>query len=212
MVLTSSDGAEKKILPCSLNETYTHPWLDLSFRILESLPKARLIQEFHLKDNEVQQQAIHLIVEQGKGKKEEWLSHGGVAHVEMEKEMVVVAFQPAQKTLPFSVKLIDFRKKEYPGTSVPSSFESDLEIQDAKRGLRLSKTISMNHPLTYRGYTLFQSSFAEGEVETTILSVRKDPGTPVVYTGFITVVVGILLLFYLRTNGSHREIGKINVR
>ena len=122
--------------------------------------------------------------------------------------MLVLAFQPATRPLPFSVKLIDFRKKEYPGTSVASAFESDLEITDASRGLRLSKTISMNHPLTYRGYTIFQASFIEGAVETTVLSVRKDSGTPPVYAGFITVVSGLLLMFYLRPNGSEKHRGK----
>jgi len=212
IVMTSPDGTERKVLPFSLNETYTHPWLDLSFRVLERVPNARLLQEFHLKDNDVQQQAIHVVVEQGKGRREEWIAHGNIAHVSMEKEMAVISYQPAQRKLPFPVKLVDFRKKEYPGTTVPSAFESDVEIDDAGKGIRLSKTLSMNHPFTYRGYTMFQGSFVEGPVETTVLAVRKDPGTPVVYTGFITVVVGVLLLFYLRTNGSHRETIKIHVR
>ena len=202
VVMTSADGAEKKVLPLTLNETYTHPWLQASFRILESLPAAKLVQEFQLKNNDIRQQVIHAAVERDGQKQEQWLVHGAAAHFSFADHRLVLAYRPATRPLPFSVKLIDFRKKEYPGTSIASAFESDLEIADSARGLRLSKTISMNHPLTYRGYTMFQASFSEGPVETTVLSVRKDLGTPVVYAGFITVVLGLLLMFYLRTNGS----------
>lgn len=206
VVMTSPDGSEQKLVPLTPNETYTHPWLDLSFRILEHLPKVRLVQEFYPKDNEVRQQAIHVVVGQEEARREGWISHGGVSHLEVGNEMVVLAYQPAKHELPFSVKLLDFRKKEYPGTSVPSAFESDVEIEDTRRGLHLSKTISMNHPLTYRGYTMFQASFFEGPVETTVLAVRNDPGTPFVYLGFVTVILGVSLMFYLKAPNRRKTL------
>jgi cytochrome c biogenesis protein ResB len=59
----------------------------------------------------------------------------------------------------------------------------------------LTRTISMNNPLKYRGYSLFQSSYIPGQVETTVLSVRNDPGTPLVYAGFLVVLFGVIALF-----------------
>ena len=205
VVMTSPDGEEKEIIPFTLNKTYEHPWEKVSMQILERLPAARISQEFRLKDNEVKRPAIHAIVEKGGLREEFWMAYGEVKQLLLGEEGFVIGYQRTQRPLPFSVTLKDFRKKEYPGTTVPSAFESDLEIRDDSRGLRLSKTISMNNPLTYRGYTMFQASFAMEPVETTVLAVRKDPGTPIVYTGFITIVLGMVLMFYFRTGNPKRS-------
>jgi cytochrome c biogenesis protein ResB len=64
------------------------------------------------------------------------------------------------------------------------------------------RKISMNNPLKYRGYSLFQSSYVPGDPETTILSVRNDPGTPLVYAGFLIVIAGVVSLFVLRAKAT----------
>lgn len=61
--------------------------------------------------------------------------------------------------LPFIILLEDFRVEHYPGGQ-PRSFESDLVIQDGEQ--RMAKTIAVNHPLNYRGYTIYQASFGDG--------------------------------------------------
>lgn len=61
--------------------------------------------------------------------------------------------------LPFIILLEDFRVEHYPGGQ-PKSFESDLVIQDGEH--RMAKTIAVNHPLNYRGYTIYQASFGDG--------------------------------------------------
>ncbi|MBI3324580.1 MAG: cytochrome c biogenesis protein ResB, partial [Candidatus Omnitrophica bacterium] len=101
--------------------------------------------------------------------------------------------------LPFAVKLLDFRKIDYPGTQMAAGFESDVQLTDPQRGVILMRKISMNNPLKYRGYSVFQSSYVPGAVETTVLSVRNDPGTPFVYAGFLIVILGVAAMFILRT-------------
>ena len=61
--------------------------------------------------------------------------------------------------LPFIILLEDFRVEHYP-SGQPKSFESDLVIQDGEQ--RMAKTIAVNHPLNYRGYTIYQASFGDG--------------------------------------------------
>ena len=61
--------------------------------------------------------------------------------------------------LPFIILLEDFRVEHYPGGQ-PKSFESDLVIQDGEQ--RLAKTIAVNQPLKYKGYTIYQASFGDG--------------------------------------------------
>lgn len=63
--------------------------------------------------------------------------------------------------LPFRVALKDFRIEHY-ATGQPKSFESDLMIMDSDLKEPITKTISVNHPLTYKGVTIYQSDFQDG--------------------------------------------------
>ena len=78
--------------------------------------------------------------------------------------------------LPFSIELEDFRIEHYE-SGMPKSFESDLVIHDDALDEPLRQTIAVNHPLIYKGYAMYQSSFADGGSE---LKMRAwsldDPG------------------------------------
>ena len=63
--------------------------------------------------------------------------------------------------LPFAVGLKDFRIEHY-ATGQPKSFESDLVIFDPELKEPIAKTISVNHPLTYKGIAIYQSDFQDG--------------------------------------------------
>jgi len=63
--------------------------------------------------------------------------------------------------LPFSVELVDFRIEHYP-SGMPKSFESTLIIHDKDLKQPLKKDIAVNHPLIYKGYAIYQASFADG--------------------------------------------------
>lgn len=80
--------------------------------------------------------------------------------------------------LPFAIELKDFRVEHY-STGAPKSFESDLIIHDDKLDKPLEATIAVNHPLIYRGYALYQASFADGgsKLDLKIWSLSDKPGT-----------------------------------
>ena len=63
--------------------------------------------------------------------------------------------------LPFRIALKDFRIEHY-ATGQPKSFESDIVITDAQLKQPLIKTISVNHPLIYKGIAIYQSDFQDG--------------------------------------------------
>lgn len=63
--------------------------------------------------------------------------------------------------LPFRVALKDFRVEHY-ATGQPKSFESDIVITDPDLKDPITKTISVNHPLTHKGVTIYQSDFQDG--------------------------------------------------
>jgi cytochrome c biogenesis protein len=63
--------------------------------------------------------------------------------------------------LPFTVRVDDFRIEHYE-SGQPKSFESDLAIIDEALDAPIRQTISVNHPFSYKGYTIYQNSFGDG--------------------------------------------------
>lgn len=63
--------------------------------------------------------------------------------------------------LPFAIHVDDFRIEHYE-SGQPKSFESDLAIIDEALDAPIRQTISVNHPFSYKGYTIYQNSFGDG--------------------------------------------------
>lgn len=63
--------------------------------------------------------------------------------------------------LPFEIYVEQFRIEHYPN-GMPSSYESDLVLYDPDLDEPIRQTISVNHPLTHRGHTIYQASFGDG--------------------------------------------------
>jgi cytochrome c biogenesis protein len=66
--------------------------------------------------------------------------------------------------LPFEVEVKEFRVEHY-STGQPKSFESDIVIHDSDLEQPLETTISVNHPLIYKGAAIYQASFGDGGSE-----------------------------------------------
>ena len=108
--------------------------------------------------------------------------------------------------LPFGIKLLDFRKIDYPGTTKARAFESDLLIQD--EAVQWPVTISMNKPLRYKGYTFFQSSFDErGDVDVTVLNVVQNKGRLFPYISTLIIFIGMVvhILVMLQSKPMRQE-------
>jgi len=75
-------------------------------------------------------------------------------------------------------------------------YKSTLRVIDGGAAV-LEKTIEVNAPLSYRGYTFYQSSYNPEDLTWTLLQVVHDPGVPVVYAGFTLMIVGLTIIFYI---------------
>lgn len=103
-----------------------------------------------------------------------------------------IIFGKQQRLLPFSVQLNDFQKITYPGTNKAMEYSSAVTVVDDD--VRWDALISMNEPLRYKGYTLYQSSFEQTpETELTILAVVENKGVLFPYIGTIIIAIGLLL-------------------
>lgn len=76
------------------------------------------------------------------------------------------------RDLGFEVKLIDFTI-EHDGRRNPTAYKSHLQIFDQGRKVA-EKTIDVNHPLSYRGVTFYQSDFG---VEGLVLRITGPDGS-----------------------------------
>jgi hypothetical protein len=59
------------------------------------------------------------------------------------------------------------------------------------------KKIEVNDPLRYGGYALYQSSWDDENLSWSGLQVKKDPGVPLVYAGFLIQILGMIVVFYV---------------
>jgi cytochrome c-type biogenesis protein CcsB len=94
--------------------------------------------------------------------------------------------------IPFSLTLIQFIVKRYPGSNSPSWFESKISLSDSNHNVQSEYRVYMNNVLSYSGYRFYQSSYDTDE-KGTILSVNNDYlGTIVSYLGYLLLAFGML--------------------
>ena len=81
--------------------------------------------------------------------------------------------------LPFDIELKKFTV-DYYATGMPKRFASDIVIHDPKQAKPKAFTVEVNHPVTYGGITIFQSSFEDGgsAVHLKPLFLTAAPSTP----------------------------------
>jgi cytochrome c biogenesis protein len=114
-----------------------------------------------------------------------------------EGKTVSVAFQNIAdgylvQRLPFSIEVVDFRIEHYE-SGQPKSFESDLIIHDPQTDEPVVETISVNHPLSYKGYTIYQASFTDGGSRLDLLlhQLRNDEIGSLEISGHINETLSI---------------------
>jgi cytochrome c biogenesis protein ResB len=86
--------------------------------------------------------------------------------------------------------------------STVSFIEGDKVVQ--------TRTVQVNQPLSYKGYTFYQLSYNPEDLSWSTLEVVRDPGVVVVYSGFALLMVGLLIIFYLnpwlsQLSAEHRK-------
>lgn len=108
--------------------------------------------------------------------------------------------------LPFSIGLNDFRIEYYqPGTEQTShipgtvkDYYSDLGIFENGKEI-LTTTVEVNHPLHYKGYHLYQDSYAtDNDQSVIIIAVTSDSGLHIVFTGYWLICIGVIWQMWLR--------------
>jgi cytochrome c biogenesis protein ResB len=91
---------------------------------------------------------------------------------------------------------------------VVKEYRSLVRINDEKSGRDFTAEIKVNHPFSYKGYTLYQSGYDEDNLQYTVLEAVSDPGTGFVFSGFLLLNAGLLAVFYpkLKRKSAGRKV------
>jgi hypothetical protein len=99
--------------------------------------------------------------------------------------------------LPFFIELLDFKRILHPGTTIPKSFSSEVNL--IENGIPRRVMIKMNEPLRHESYTFFQASFSQSKSgETSILAVVKNYGRLFPYISSLIMSFGLLIHLLLQ--------------
>lgn len=196
-----------KAQPVKVGDEVPMPWMDFAIKIESWLPKAQRVQAIVAgEETDHPMPAARLRWTGPGGEVEGWVRYGEQSRVMHPSGPIVCAWQQRHVGLDFSIKLLDFRKLNNPGTTRAAAFESDVEVSTAL-GEQYETTISMNNPLQRGGHwylpgtalTFYQSSYIQnpGQPEVSIFSVAYDPGFPLSMLGSLLIVLGVIMLFYI---------------
>ncbi|MCP5537621.1 MAG: cytochrome c biogenesis protein ResB [Akkermansiaceae bacterium] len=102
-----------------------------------------------------------------------------------------VSLRARHHQLPFSLYLKDFEKLNHAGTMMARAFSSKVRVTQDESTEDIK--IYMNHPLRRNGYTLYQASFSQVGVETTVLQVVYNKGQLMPYISIVVITLGLLV-------------------
>ncbi len=118
--------------------------------------------------------------------------------IELGGKKFEISLRFARYHKPYSVTLIDVRKDDYPGTSIPKNYSSDIRLVDSERNVGRKVKTWMNNPYRYGGDTFYQTGYHRdprtgGEMST--LSIVSNTGWMIPYVGCMIVITGLLAQF-----------------
>lgn len=86
----------------------------------------------------------------------------------------------------------------------PKDFISKVTILKDSKEIT-SHDIRVNEPFGFGGYTFFQSAYDSEGLSWSGLQVVRDPGVPVIYSGFVLLILGLVMIFYVNPLVKSRE-------
>ena len=93
-------------------------------------------------------------------------------------------------------------RPEFEGGSI-KNYISDVSLTEKGKEV-FAGEVKVNAPLRYRGYVIYQHSYDEENSEWSELYVKKDPGIPLVYIGFLLLCGGMLIIVFKRLRGRRQ--------
>lgn len=171
-------------------------WMGLEFRLLDYLPKAT--EEWDVIRTEALTPLTSSAIQITRGNDKHWIVLNDLLKIFGTSEAYLMTYQNRRLDLGFPIELKNFKVSRYQGSLKAMAYESEVTVGTDSKAV--SSAISMNEPLKYNNYTIYQASFQEDEVTrelvASIFSVNYDPGRWIKYLGSLIMSFGIVWLFY----------------
>lgn len=200
-VVFRAPGAKASDAPAPVGSAVQTPWPKTTLTLLQRFDRARTVTRLEpiTPPGENPWPAFELEVRRGQERQRVNLRKHTPASVRLGDRTYELRFEYEQCDLGFTLTLDKFTVGTYPGTGRPRSFESQVRIVDDRTSRELGGVISMNAPLKYGGFTLYQSGYRQAKEGTSsTLSVARDPGMPIVFAGYGLAIIGMIVVLATR--------------
>jgi hypothetical protein len=191
-IYSSRELKPVKVGDLDLKKEYPTGWMNLQFSVEEYYEHAEPRIAYIEADRDAKETTPAIQVEiKGNAR---WFELESPHEIHGPQNTYFVSYTRKKYELGFPLALKKFKMATYGGSSLPASYESTVDVDN-----KHEQVISMNEPLKYNGYTIYQSSFEtddKGEPVLSIFSVNYDPGRPIKYAGALCIVGGIGIMFY----------------
>lgn len=171
-------------------------WMGLEFRLLDYLPKAT--EEWDVVRTDAATPITTSAIQIRRGNDKHWIVLNDLLKIFGTTEAYLMTYQNRRLDLGFPIELKSFKVSRYQGTAKAMAYESEVLVGSSEAAK--PELISMNEPLKYKQFTIYQASFQEDEVTrepvASIFSINYDPGRWIKYLGSLIMTFGIVWLFY----------------
>ena len=194
----SADGVDPVTTPIKLGVPVETPWQNHTFRVTRHYDHARPMEDRYAAVDPPGKEArrvVELTWTDKSGNRSAWLPKYTRKMITVDGASYGISYTDKIVPLGFKITLNDFEVGHYPGTMSPRTFESSVTMVEPQTGLTIKRVISMNNPASFGGFELFQSAWNQDETGRKIsyLSISRDPGTSIVYAGYIITTLGMIL-------------------
>ncbi|MHC5111269.1 MAG: cytochrome c biogenesis protein ResB [Planctomycetota bacterium] len=192
----------------TVGEPIDTPWPEKKLAILRRYEHARVVNTLNEVDpiRKKRVPAVFVTLTGPDGTLDVWVRRRDPVQFSAGGKPYELHFGDALVPLSFKITLDDFRVGHYPGGLRPRSFESHVTFNDPRTGLTQSRVVSMNNPVDFGGYTFYQESYArDGDKEVSFMSVARDPGTWIVFLGYIGTMIGMVVVLTIRARERQRS-------
>jgi ResB-like family len=197
----SRDGVTGEAVAVEIGSAIEIPGTQQELTVLRRFDRARMSRDVRPVEPVRKERvaAIRVRLESGKDSHLMWVQKLRSARVSVGAVPYEFLYAGEPVSLGFDVKLNTFRVGYYPGGMRPRSFQSNITITDGSLGTTQDRIVSMNHPTSYGGFTIYQSSYRiDGDKRVSFLSVSRDPGQAVLFAGYVMTFVGMIIVLVTR--------------
>lgn len=177
VILDIKDKRVVNTIPWELGNKYPISGGNNQVLVSDYFPSFDFKQEVIKKSDEVKIPAVLVEIEGPNGKMKDWVFSNNQYAIWYSDNNFALVYEST-------------------GESV-KHFTSKLRIEEDGQTVA-GKTIRVNDPLKYKGYVIYQSGYDPEAGRFSGLQIVKDPGIPVVYSGFGALCFGVIFIFYIK--------------